>query len=232
MSTAARRVDQLCRIKVVVRGQPSVIFESRDSSLNAAVNVALAGVQRAVRRKTARRRTESAEIELVVRGILPSGTVLYRRRSEMREYPIIVTDQDLRRLRGFLAESARHRSLDRGHSSKLQSELDRALVVPCDEVPVGVVTVDSLVRVVDLDTGKRSVLTLVLPDEADIAERRSRCWPLLVRHCSAFARATIEWTMPGGRRRLHIERVCGRDRCRNSTCTAWQPARQSSMGAS
>ena len=103
-------VDQLCRIKVVMRGQPSVIFESRDSSLNAAVDVALAGVQRAVRRKTARRRIESAEIELVVRGILPSGTVLYRRRSEMREYPIIVTDQDLRRLRGLLGGIARHRS--------------------------------------------------------------------------------------------------------------------------
>jgi len=51
-------VDQLCQIKVVMRGQPSVIFESRDSSLNAAVDVALAGVQRAVRRTTARRRTK------------------------------------------------------------------------------------------------------------------------------------------------------------------------------
>lgn len=51
-------VDQLCRIKVVMRGRPSVIFESRDSSLNAAVDVALAGVQRAVRRTTARRRTK------------------------------------------------------------------------------------------------------------------------------------------------------------------------------
>lgn len=49
-------VDQLCRIKVVMRGQPSVIFESRGSSLNAAIDVALAGVQRAVRRTTARRR--------------------------------------------------------------------------------------------------------------------------------------------------------------------------------
>jgi hypothetical protein len=51
-------VDQLCRIKVVMRGRPSVIFESRDSSLNAAVDVALAGVQRAVRRTTARRRAK------------------------------------------------------------------------------------------------------------------------------------------------------------------------------
>ena len=49
-------VDQLCRIKVVLRGQPSVIFESCESSLNAAVDVALAGVQRAVWRTTGRRR--------------------------------------------------------------------------------------------------------------------------------------------------------------------------------
>jgi hypothetical protein len=49
-------VDQLCRIKVVMRGQPSVIFESRDSSLNAAVDTALAGVRRAVRRSAVRRR--------------------------------------------------------------------------------------------------------------------------------------------------------------------------------
>jgi ribosome-associated translation inhibitor RaiA len=53
-------VDQLCQIKVVMRGQPSVIFESRDSSLNAAVDAALAGVQRAVRRTTTRRRTKSS----------------------------------------------------------------------------------------------------------------------------------------------------------------------------
>lgn len=51
-------VDQLCRIKVVMRGRPSVIFESRDASLNAAVDAALAGVQRAVRRTTARQRTK------------------------------------------------------------------------------------------------------------------------------------------------------------------------------
>jgi ribosome-associated translation inhibitor RaiA len=49
-------VDQSCRIKVVLRGLPSVVFESRDSSLNAAVDGALSGVERAVRRTLARRR--------------------------------------------------------------------------------------------------------------------------------------------------------------------------------
>jgi ribosome-associated translation inhibitor RaiA len=49
-------VDQRCRVKVVLRGLPSVVFESRDASMDAAVDVALSGVQRAVRRTTQRRR--------------------------------------------------------------------------------------------------------------------------------------------------------------------------------
>ncbi|HET9865428.1 MAG TPA: HPF/RaiA family ribosome-associated protein [Steroidobacteraceae bacterium] len=49
-------VDQLCRIKVAMRGLPSVVFESRNAVLKAAVDTALSGVERAVRRTVQRRR--------------------------------------------------------------------------------------------------------------------------------------------------------------------------------
>ncbi|MEP7244050.1 MAG: HPF/RaiA family ribosome-associated protein [Gammaproteobacteria bacterium] len=49
-------VDRVCSIKVVLRGLPSVVFESRDINLNAAVDGALAGVERAARRTLQRRR--------------------------------------------------------------------------------------------------------------------------------------------------------------------------------
>jgi len=49
-------VDQLCRIKVVLRGMPSVVFESRNAALNAGVDTALSGIERAVRRSVQRRR--------------------------------------------------------------------------------------------------------------------------------------------------------------------------------
>jgi len=49
-------VDQSCRIKVVLRALPSVVFESRDAALNAAVDAALTGVEQAVRRTVQRRR--------------------------------------------------------------------------------------------------------------------------------------------------------------------------------
>ena len=49
-------VDPPCRHKVVRSGLPSVVFVSRGASLEAAVDGALAGVERAVRRSLQRRR--------------------------------------------------------------------------------------------------------------------------------------------------------------------------------
>lgn len=49
-------VDRLCRIKVVLRGLPSVVFESRSPFLEAATGAALLGVERAVRKALQRRR--------------------------------------------------------------------------------------------------------------------------------------------------------------------------------
>ncbi|MGH9461914.1 MAG: HPF/RaiA family ribosome-associated protein [Vicinamibacteria bacterium] len=49
-------VDRVCRIKVVLSGLPSVVFQSRAPSLEDAINSALTGVERAVRRSVQRRR--------------------------------------------------------------------------------------------------------------------------------------------------------------------------------
>lgn len=47
-------VDQLCRIKVVLSGFPSVVFDNQNASVEVAINGAIAGAERAVR-KTLRR---------------------------------------------------------------------------------------------------------------------------------------------------------------------------------
>ncbi len=49
-------IDHVCRIKVVLSGLPSVVYEKRGASLKAAVDGALTGVERAVRRSVRRRR--------------------------------------------------------------------------------------------------------------------------------------------------------------------------------
>lgn len=49
-------LDHVCRIKVVLSGLPSVLYEQRGSSLRIVVDRAIAGAERAVRRSLRRRR--------------------------------------------------------------------------------------------------------------------------------------------------------------------------------
>ncbi len=48
-------VDKGCRIKVVLTGLPSVLFESQAAALKDAIDGALSGIERAVRRSVQRR---------------------------------------------------------------------------------------------------------------------------------------------------------------------------------
>jgi ribosome-associated translation inhibitor RaiA len=49
-------VDQVCNVKVVLSGLPSVVIERRHAALNAAIDVALHATEQAVRRRVRRRR--------------------------------------------------------------------------------------------------------------------------------------------------------------------------------
>lgn len=49
-------IDQSCTVKVVLSGLPSVVFESRAAEPAIAINRAVTGVERAVRRSVQRRR--------------------------------------------------------------------------------------------------------------------------------------------------------------------------------
>jgi len=51
-------VDHVCRIKVVLRNLPSVVYEKQDTSLETAFGGALTGAERAVRRTLQRRRSQ------------------------------------------------------------------------------------------------------------------------------------------------------------------------------
>ena len=51
-------VDHVCRIKIVLRNLPSIVYEKQDVSLDTAVGGALAGAERAVRRTLRRTRSK------------------------------------------------------------------------------------------------------------------------------------------------------------------------------
>jgi regulator of nucleoside diphosphate kinase len=119
----------------------------------------------------------------------------------------VVTRSDAERLRAILG--SRSGSLrDREHRLELREELERARIVGAEEIPADVVTLQSEVRVRDSDTRISSDYTLVSPAQADVRLGHvSVLAPLGTALLGYREGDEVEWQMPGGVRRLQIERV-------------------------
>lgn len=76
---------------------------------------------------------------------------------------IYITVQDMNRLGRMLTKAVAAAENDE-HLLQLEEELDRAKLVRSQEVPPDVVTMNSKIRVRDVDTGEEKVFTLVFPD--------------------------------------------------------------------
>jgi len=125
----------------------------------------------------------------------------------MRNRPIVISRIDAARLRELLAVRARAER-DQDHLGELAAELERAHIAEPDDVPADVITIHSRMQVLDLASGERRELTLVLPRESDAnAGRISVLAPLGTALLGFRAGDEVEWLMPGGLRRLRVEWV-------------------------
>lgn len=107
---------------------------------------------------------------------------------------IIITSQDLDRLEALL-DTLPH---DIPGKEELQTELDRAEVVPPAEIPGDVVTMNSKV-LFSVDGGGEFCLTLVYPKDTDgSADRISVLAPVGSALLGLSAGERIEWPKPGG----------------------------------
>lgn len=126
----------------------------------------------------------------------------------MSRRKIYVTERDLRRLCDVVSVEL---ALDPGsnrHLAELIAELQRAEVVPSDEVPNDVVTMNSTVVLRDLDTGEEETYTLVYPNHADIARNRlSVLAPIGTAILGYQVGDVVRWRVPAGMRRLRVEDV-------------------------
>jgi len=125
----------------------------------------------------------------------------------MRDRPILITDLDALRLRGVLASRA-GAERDAEHLQELAVELERAYALGPAELPRDVIRMHSRVQVLDLMSGERRHLQLVFPKEADVAAQRiSVLAPLGTALLGYREGDEVEWLMPGGLRRLLVEKV-------------------------
>ena len=122
----------------------------------------------------------------------------------MASKKIVITEDDHARLRALIASSRTFRQRDAEHLDELERELDRATIAVA-RVPKGVVTMNSRVRVRDLNSGHEFTYHIVFPRDADVARNRiSVLAPIGTALLGYGAGATVEWRVPSGLRRWRI----------------------------
>jgi regulator of nucleoside diphosphate kinase len=86
----------------------------------------------------------------------------------------------------------------------LENELARAIVVPPEQIPKDVVTMNSRVVFEDETTGERREVTLVYPAHADIgAGKISILVPVGSALLGLRIGQSIDWSLPNGQRRRY-----------------------------
>lgn len=113
---------------------------------------------------------------------------------------LLITDQDYERL-ALLVHHAETKS-----SAALEEELSRAKIVSQKEIPSDVVTMNSKIKFIDLDSKKESEITLVYPKDADVTKSRvSILAPVGIALIGLRKDQFIDWPMPNGQsRRLQV----------------------------
>jgi regulator of nucleoside diphosphate kinase len=110
--------------------------------------------------------------------------------------PIFLAKTDYLKLMAMIENS------DLPAAEALEEELGRAEILADDQLPAHVVRMGSLVSFEDLDTGERTSVTLVFPQEANAD---LQCISVLSPMGSALIGlaegGTIEWPLPNGRMR-------------------------------
>ena len=123
----------------------------------------------------------------------------------MEPRDIYITNYDLTRLKELLQVGISFAERDRPSLEALQGELDRAHIVQPTAVPHDVVTMNSRVRVRDLNSGHELTYQIVFPKDADVANKRiSVLAPIGTALLGYGAGTTVEWQVPSGLRRFRI----------------------------
>ncbi len=127
----------------------------------------------------------------------------------MPDQKIYITEYDMECLRKLIETEKRFDKSGRDDLQKLETKLGQGQLIAPRNVPnKDVVTINSRVRLTDLDTGEEMTYTLVFPDEANIEQHKiSILAPIGTAMLGYSVGDIFEWEVPGGLRRLKAEEI-------------------------
>ena len=126
----------------------------------------------------------------------------------MIEQKIYITDFDLKRLKKLLQTSSKTGERKNSYLEQLRKEVEKAVVVPSEDIPKDVITMNSKVSLIDLESMKELVYTLVFPEDADsLSGKISVLAPVGTALLGYRVGDVIEWDVPAGKRRLKVKEI-------------------------
>jgi regulator of nucleoside diphosphate kinase len=126
----------------------------------------------------------------------------------MSNKPVKITEFDLHRLQQLLEEASHTNFRGREDLANLQAELARAEIVAPHHVSRNVITMNSTVVLLDLETEEEETYTLVFPEAADIAAGKiSVLAPIGTAMLGYEVGDIFEWAVPVGKRSLKVKEI-------------------------
>ena len=139
----------------------------------------------------------------------------------MKKRTLIISEDNKKRLSSLIERSRLNARVSMDYLDALTIELANASVVPSAQMPADVVTMNSVVRMRDMDSGEIEEFELVYPAEADLNLGRISVYaPVGTAILGYRLGDVIKWPVPAGFRRLKIEEM------------VYQPERAAIMPAS
>ena len=126
----------------------------------------------------------------------------------MADKNIHITELDRKRLIDLITDAQSGEYRGSVYLEKLRGELNRANIVLPQEIPGDVITMNSKVALLDLDTQEEETYTLVYPENANSAEGRiSILAPIGTAMLGYRVGDVFEWEVPAGKRRLKVDKI-------------------------
>jgi regulator of nucleoside diphosphate kinase len=126
----------------------------------------------------------------------------------MENRTIFITKFDMDRLRALIDEQKRKDQRGNEYLNQLEKELMRANLTSSTDIPPDVITMNSKVRILDVETDEEMVFTLVFPAEADLKqEKLSVLAPIGTAILGFKTGDVINWNVPDGIRKIKVVEV-------------------------
>jgi len=121
---------------------------------------------------------------------------------------IYITNNDMKRLRELIMVAKEFGNKDKKYLRDLEDELDKGEVVNSRDIPDNIITMNSKVRLRDINTQKEMICWLVFPDDSNADQGKiSILAPIGTALLGYKVGDIIEWKVPAGLTKLKVEEI-------------------------